>query len=263
MVVVRDGASGWRSSLCVAVSIMMVTAATPGWAQPRGDRARDAQVACLAGRYQQGVELLAQLYVETGDPNYIYNQGRCYQQNARFDEALGRFHEYRRKATPLPAADLADLNAKIAECERMRALQTGGVAQRADQPRADLVQPGLSEAERARLNAESARLRKAGVVLWVIAAASLAVGVASSIAVEAVERKNNGIREADDDGTGQRLELIQWFAYGAAAVTGVGGTALYFLGAPDAGTDLGAAHQGPRLTSRVGAGLSFNFGVRF
>jgi len=40
------------------------------------------------------VDLLAQLFVETGDVNYIYNQGRCYEQNGKFGEAILRFREF-------------------------------------------------------------------------------------------------------------------------------------------------------------------------
>lgn len=55
-----------------------------------------ARTACLAGDYSKGATILSQLFVETKDPNYIYNQARCFEQNSRYQEALSRFQEYLR-----------------------------------------------------------------------------------------------------------------------------------------------------------------------
>lgn len=70
-----------------------------GESAPSGDRAdrqaleREARRACLSGEYVKGVALLSDLFVDSKDPNYIFNQGRCFEQNLRFEEAIGRFGE--------------------------------------------------------------------------------------------------------------------------------------------------------------------------
>ncbi len=55
------------------------------------------------GDHQKGAEILVRLFIQTRDPVYLFNQGRCYQQNHRWAEALGRFREYLRKAPNLDA----------------------------------------------------------------------------------------------------------------------------------------------------------------
>src|SRR5437867_3321336 len=95
-----------------------------GSAFAQGDpREGEARRECLAGRYQRGIDLLAALFTDTKDPNYIFNQARCYQQNNRPDEALSRFREYLRKAPTLPPAEETEVQRYIRECEAMKAEQ--------------------------------------------------------------------------------------------------------------------------------------------
>jgi hypothetical protein len=83
--------------------------------------ARTARKACLSGDYAKGVSILADLYVETSDPNYLFNQARCYEQNLRFVEAAERFKEYLRKAPRLGEAERADVEKHIVDCEAVTA----------------------------------------------------------------------------------------------------------------------------------------------
>lgn len=81
-------------------------------------REKEAKKACLsASQYEKGIDILAELYVDTNDSIYIYNQGRCYQQNSMHEKARGRFLEYQRKNSHLSEKDLADLKQRISECE--------------------------------------------------------------------------------------------------------------------------------------------------
>jgi hypothetical protein len=61
-------------------------------------RAKAARKACLVGDVDRGVGILADLYVDTEDPGYLYNQGRCFEQNGKNEQAILRFKEYLRKA---------------------------------------------------------------------------------------------------------------------------------------------------------------------
>jgi len=73
----------------------------------------------MLGRdFQKGVDILSDLFVETSSPIYVYNQGRCYQQNNRWEQAIGRFREYLRIAKDLTDSDKADADQQIADCER-------------------------------------------------------------------------------------------------------------------------------------------------
>jgi hypothetical protein len=80
-------------------------------------REKQAKKACLSGDYQTGVSILADLFVETEDPVYLYNQGRCYEQNVRYVEAGERFREYLRKAKDLTDKIRADVDKHIADCD--------------------------------------------------------------------------------------------------------------------------------------------------
>jgi hypothetical protein len=103
----------------VAVAgLLALTALTaPTRAQERDPREREAKKACLGGRTARGIELLAEMYAETNDPTYIYNQGRCFQQSGNAREALSRFREYLRKAPTMSADDRALVQGYISELE--------------------------------------------------------------------------------------------------------------------------------------------------
>lgn len=49
-------------------------------------REREAKRACLNGEVEAGVKILTDLYVDTNDPTYIFNQGRCYGQSSRYEQ---------------------------------------------------------------------------------------------------------------------------------------------------------------------------------
>lgn len=78
---------------------------------------KQAKRACLSGDYQTGVSILADLFVQTEDPVYLYNQGRCYEQNVRYVEAGERFREYLRKAQDVTDKIRADVEKHIADCD--------------------------------------------------------------------------------------------------------------------------------------------------
>lgn len=73
----------------------------------------------MRGDYAKGVSILADLYVDTGDPNHLFNQARCYEQNLRFVEAAERFKEYPRKAPRLGEAERTDVEKHIQPTARL------------------------------------------------------------------------------------------------------------------------------------------------
>jgi len=100
----------------VAVAGLMVAVSAPARAADNRDaREREARKACFTGDVAHGVEILVDLYGETGHPNYIYNQARCFERNGKYDQALLSYEDYLRKATNLPEADRAQVEKSIAE----------------------------------------------------------------------------------------------------------------------------------------------------
>ena len=101
----------------LAVVSLGLLASQPALAGSNTALDKQARKACLSGDYVKGVSILAELFVDTGDVNYLYNQGRCYEQNVRYVEAAERFREYLRKATKLAAKERSETEQHIADCE--------------------------------------------------------------------------------------------------------------------------------------------------
>src|SRR5450759_1222287 len=102
----------------VIVVVPMLLAAAPAAAANRQAQERAARKACLNGDYAKGVDILTDLFVDTKDPNYIFNQGRCFEQNRRYEDAVGRFDEYLRAAQEdLKPEDKASAKKHLADCK--------------------------------------------------------------------------------------------------------------------------------------------------
>jgi hypothetical protein len=97
----------------VAAVVLLVPLDVMGKSTEAKDNA--AKKACLTGDVEKGTAILADLYIQTGDPTFIYNQGRCFEQNGRNDQAILRFKEYLRKATRLSRAETDAVRKKIDE----------------------------------------------------------------------------------------------------------------------------------------------------
>ncbi len=133
---IPEGAIAWLAALLLALF-----AARPARAQDRDQREIDAKKACLGGHPDKGIELLADLYTDTNDPTYIYNQGRCFEQNGRTTEAVTRFREYLRKATALSPDEHAQLQKHIDELETEAKVGAGPGAAPAPAPATGAVPP--------------------------------------------------------------------------------------------------------------------------
>jgi hypothetical protein len=86
---------------------------TANAAAKKEERVQKARVECMAGDYQAGVRILAEIYAETRDANLIYNQARCFEQNGRNEQAVLRFEEYLRVNQDLAPAEVAQIRARI------------------------------------------------------------------------------------------------------------------------------------------------------
>ena len=94
-----------------------------------------AKTACLAGDYVKGVALLSELYLSTNDSVHIYNQGRCFEQNHRYEDAISRFREYLRVGKQISRADKTDAQKHVSDCQKLLAKQ-GGSSSMLERPEA-------------------------------------------------------------------------------------------------------------------------------
>ena len=108
-----------RMILLLPIFVFLPVLASSALAKPANRQAMEkaARKACLTGDYRKGVDMLADLFIDTKDTVYIFNQGRCFQQNHRWEDALDRFSEYLRKETNLPADEQAEVDRYIADCK--------------------------------------------------------------------------------------------------------------------------------------------------
>ena len=100
----------WRILLASGVFLLAASSARAG---DRETQERAAKKACLLGDFKKGTEILADLYLDTNDPTYLFNQGRCLEQNGQNEPAILRFQEYLRKAEGLAPADADALRRRI------------------------------------------------------------------------------------------------------------------------------------------------------
>ncbi len=246
--------------LAVGVGCAFVLAGAPARAQTADPRETQSRSECLAGRFQAGVDLLAQMFAETGDVNYIYNQGRCYEQNGRFSEAILHFREFLRKAKNLSAEEKAEVNGHIAECKAMKAEQDSLAVPAAAvpvTPPAPAAQPapaatvapalpaetaapipaGVVETTPSRPSADNrgASLRTAGIVTGSVGAAALIAGVIFSIETHNIsdDLTSDAAKRSFSRNTYDRGKLfadLQWVGYGVGAAALGCGVVLYYLG---------------------------------
>jgi hypothetical protein len=105
----------------ILVTLLLFAVAPQAWAKGRVDSLeRVAKKACAAGDFRKGVDILADLYVRTDDPTFVFNQGRCYEQNHQWESAIDRFREYLRQAKHIGSKVRADVEKHITDCRRFQ-----------------------------------------------------------------------------------------------------------------------------------------------
>lgn len=109
-------------SLALLILFGPLFAVPDAHAASRESQERAAKKACLLGDTAKGVEILTDLYVDTNNPIYIFNQGRCYEQNSRYEQAIGLFREFLRKAQSTGRSNQSDIESAekhIADCQAL------------------------------------------------------------------------------------------------------------------------------------------------
>jgi tetratricopeptide (TPR) repeat protein len=218
--------------------------AGPGDSKEAKERA--AKKACLNGETAKGVALLTDLYVDTNDPTYIFNQGRCYEQTNRCEEAIVRFREYLRKTPNGTERDHADLAKHIADCEALIAKSGSGstalpMATNPPAPKGARPEP-LPDAAGVATPAEKAEesgqdIRRPGVGLRVAGVITMSAGTALVLAGGALNLKHNAmVHDIQGDysvstaDSAQTYKTLSTVGYGAGAACLLGGAVLYWMG---------------------------------
>ncbi len=251
---------------CLLVCCLLAGSVARAEEAGQDPRVGEAKADCVAGDVQKGVRLLAELYLASGDPIWIFDQGRCYHQNAQPALALSRFKEFLRKGQGALDEDIKDAKKYIAEIEgdRQREHPAGGAVSNATttvpvaSAQAIPLQPGRG-------------LRYTGIGVGIFGGAALVTGVVFTLLVKqtasdvANQTKNDVVQASAVSGKladGRRYETLQWISYGVGAAAVVSGSVLYWIGTTSTAhkTRVTSTYVFPVfMASGAGAGLNMAF----
>ena len=241
-----------RRLLLVATMLLVLLAGSSAGAAGRQAQERAARKACLTGDYAKGVEILSDLFLDTRDATHIFNQGRCFEQNRRYEDAIGRFEEYLRAAerAKLDQADRAAAERHIAECKERLAQQsvqsTGNVAPppepvAAPPPPQPEVHPAAQPAapspvaaliEPVGRRSGGSGFRTAGIVAASAGAAALVAGLILNLKVNSMasDMRTPGGYTDGKESDRKTYEQLGWVSYGVGAASVAAGVILYMVG---------------------------------
>jgi tetratricopeptide (TPR) repeat protein len=237
------------SRLCSSLVLGFVMVALAGSASAekplsKSAKERAAKKACAMGDFQKGADILTDLFIDTNDTTYVYNQGRCYQQNNRFEQAISRFREYLRKAKDLSDSDRAETERQIADCEE----SLGKVAQVAPPPAATPPPASVTHVETPSPTSEAATpevstkpgsltsdgsqgkgLRVAGIICAAVGVAAIGTGVALALKSQSLSTKDYSQARENERSS---LKTWGWVGYGVGGAALATGAILYIVGWP-------------------------------
>src|SRR4051812_29876531 len=118
-----------RRLLLILIALAGIGLAAAARAQPAGltaaqrESERRAQAAFAASRYEEAVEIYANLWAEHHDPIYLRNIGRCYQKLRNPDRAIGSFEEYLAKARRLGPSERQEIEGYLRDLRALKEQQ--------------------------------------------------------------------------------------------------------------------------------------------
>ena len=247
----RTGFSSWLNRKRAASMLALASAfvAIPALGANREAKEKAARTACLAGDYAKGVTLLSELFVETRNPNWIFNSARCFEQNARFQEAISRFQEYLRVAKHLSDAERVDAQKHIDDCQDNLAKQSPRppvpvveqpVAPATPRPESYAVvapapvRPVVDASATAGKPASQSGsgLRLAGITTAAVGGAALVAGLVFNLKANSLAsdlKKADGYT-SDKESSRKANQTLGWVGYGVGAACVATGAILYVLG---------------------------------
>jgi hypothetical protein len=240
---------GWVAPAAVCALLLTSPALGAGRQSSvnRQSQEKAARKACLTGDYATGVSILADLFVEHTSPVYVYNQGRCLEQNSRYKDAIARFEEFLRigETSPLDPADrtsaekhIEDCKAKLAEETKSQVVAPQPVAQPVSQPE---VNPPIVEKLAAEPQPPKSErgLVVGGIVTGGVGVAAVVAGVVFNLKANSLaDEMQNTIDAytASKNSSQQSYKTLAWVGYGVGAACIVAGAVLIAVGASRNGT---------------------------
>ena len=262
-----------RGRSVVSVGLALLVASATGTvgersaaAQPPSieTRATDARKACLTGDYQRGANLLAELFADTSDATYIYNEARCYQQNSRPTEAINLFREYLRVAKNLPADVVTETEGHIREMEKQKAASAPATPPPSVTPPPATTPPmgsapiviGTSPpASDAGGGGNAGRTqRTAGIIVASVGGAALLGGVIFGLKAKGAQSDVEKVYDPSVYDSGKSAATMQWVFYGIGAAAVATGAVLYTLGLRAASQESTSVSFVPALDPRAPGG---------
>jgi hypothetical protein len=116
--------SRYRSlGLVVVVGLIWSLGVTPA-ALAGKDSEKQAELtarqAFAASRYDEAIEIFAQLYAETLNPIYLRNIGRCHQKKREPEKAIDAFQDYLAKGKSITPSERKEIQGYIKDMEQLR-----------------------------------------------------------------------------------------------------------------------------------------------
>jgi len=249
-----------RTSLFLLACVLAAGPARAGAKDNLASTEKEAKKACISGDYAKGVALLSQLYVDTNNIIYVFNQGRCLEQNGRYEDAILRFREYARKLKNAGRPEDAEVDRHIADCQALLAkpaappapaapatvpapvptpavhppssVQDTNPAESVAALPSNVLTPDITQ-QAPSTDKPGKGLRVAGIVTFGLGIAGLATGVILNVKANAVADEMEALPSTsrrDKENTRARYETYGWVAYSAGAACAAGGALLYYLG---------------------------------
>jgi hypothetical protein len=236
---------------CFAVVVVAsLVAAGPALAASKAKQSQEnaARRACLDGDYSEGVAILSKLFVESKDFTFIFNQGRCFEQTRRYQDAIARFQEYLRAGrNKLDESDKAEAERHIVDCKEMLAQERGTAPPpTSSQPIVATLSPASSPesapaaepstiatrpARQPASTSDGAGLRIGGIVVASVGVAAFGAGILFN--VKANSMVNDEYKTQDGytkDSSRKNYQTMAWVGYGVGAACLVTGAILYGVG---------------------------------
>jgi len=265
----------------VAALIPLLFIATPAFGAGRQAEEKAARKACLNGDYTKGVAILSDLFVETKEPTYLFNQGRCFEQNLRYREAIARFEEYLRmgETMKLDSADRAAAEKHIADCkarlpedpDKTQALAPPQVVQTPPLPAnpepAPKPEPTVQTIAQPSTQPEAPKGRSGLLTAGIVTGAVGVVGVIGGVIlnlkansmVNDMETKLGSYSTANVNDQ-KTYQTLAWVGYGVGAACLVAGSVLIGFGARSGTSSSTAVALVPAVgPGQVGAMLAGGF----
>jgi hypothetical protein len=242
----------------MGAALALLLAAAPAMAannkrvQEKRAQERAARKACLSGDFAKGVDILSALFVDTKEPTYIFNQGRCFEQNRRWEDAIARFREFLNTEGKLDEADVAAAEKHIANCREMLAQERPAGATQSPpalQPPPETAptpaiepnpgpsstaEPTLAQSEtKPPASGAGSGLRTGGIVVAAVGVAALVAGVDLSLKVnnmvDQMETTPDGYSSSKSSSR-DTYAALAWTSYGVGAACVVTGAILFGFG---------------------------------